>query len=138
MGHEWDGQSGLADALSRIPSASTTETTADVVCSVLVSRLGVERVAVLGWIGSDPVLLAPRSVPGWTPGRVLEATAGIELRRRARSGPWSEEWTLPSTGTTAEPAPVAFAPLRSHDRLIVVLAMAADCTAPDRPALAVG
>jgi EAL domain-containing protein (putative c-di-GMP-specific phosphodiesterase class I)/FixJ family two-component response regulator len=138
MERQWRARSELAEALTRIPPAATAEGTADVVCAVLVGLSAVERAAVVGWIGDDAVVLATRSVPGWTPGRVLDPAAGAGLRDRARSGPWTDETTLPSTATGAEAAPVAYAPLWSHDRLIGVLAMAVDRASADRPALPVG
>ncbi|HZP27723.1 MAG TPA: EAL domain-containing response regulator [Acidimicrobiia bacterium] len=138
MQRQWRARSELADALTRIPPAATAEATADVVCAVLVGLSEVERVGLIGYLGDDAVVLATRSVPGWTPGRVLDPRFAAELARRARAGPWSDETTLPATGRATGAAPVAFAPLWSHDRLIGVLATAADRSAPDQAPLPVG
>ena len=137
MQRQWRARSEIAEALTRIPPASTAEATADVVCAVLAGLSDVERVGLVGCVGDDAVVLATRSIPGWAPGEMLDDLEAAALRQRARAGPWSDKSTPHAAGASDGSGPVAFAPLWSHDRLVGVLAMASDPVFADRPPLPV-
>jgi EAL domain-containing protein (putative c-di-GMP-specific phosphodiesterase class I)/FixJ family two-component response regulator len=135
---QWRSRSELADALTRIPPASTAEATADAVCAVLSGMSDVQRVGVVGCVGDEAVILAARSIAGLTPGELVKPDAAVELRNRARSGPWTDDTTLPAFGASNVAGPAAFAPLWSHDRLIGLLAMVSEPVFASRPPLPVG
>ena len=138
MQRQWQERSDLAEALTRVPPSRSAEATADAVCAVLAGRSDVERVAVVGCIGDDAVVLAARSISGLTPGSLVPPEAVAELRTRADAGPWSDDTTLPTLGATAGIGPAAFAPLWTHDRLIGVLAVLAEPVFASRPPSPVG
>ncbi len=138
MQRQWRARAELADALTRISPFPTAEATADVVCAVLSGLSDVERVGLMGCVGDDAVVLAVRSIPGWTPGATLPPDVATELRERARAGPWSDDTTLRASGAAVDDVAAAFAPLWTHDRLIGILTVVSDSSFTGRPLPSVG